>query len=170
MNNYLLVSLIFFTGCYSSSEPMNALNQMIKKIDHAVKQEENLTHWASGYLGPYPFKGLDLQYNSREWVNLEESRRILIKTVDTIVKVVNENDGFAKHLRSIPFTSTNLLLSIEFSHDNTDRFVGFIVLSNDKISYSLKDPVTYKFTKIHRETIGEARQILQSENEKKDIH
>jgi hypothetical protein len=158
-----LLLIFILIGCSSPSKEMVVLNRVIENVSQAVAEEENLYVWGIGYLGPELFKGLHLQYNSREWVNLEESRRIFIQTLDTIIRVVNQDEEFVK-LRSAPLTSANLLLSIEFAHDDTDRYIGMIILANDKLFYTLRDPVTFKSRDIHKETIEDARQILQAEN------
>jgi hypothetical protein len=159
----ILLLVLLCMGCSSRPESMVALDQVIAKIDNAVAKE-GLQAFGSGFLGPYPFKGLDLEYKSKEWVNLEESRKIFVQAVDTVLSAVNQDDEFAKHLRKTPFSSENLLLSIIFAHDNTNRYIGMLIMAHDEISYFLRDPVTFDTTKIYTETLEEAKQKLNLNN------
>lgn len=156
---YIIAILLIISGCSFRSEEMIVFDKMIGEVNKATALEENLYIKSIGFLGPELFKGISLGYNSKEWVNLEESRRIFVKAVDTIVRVVNQDEEFIK-IRSAPITSANLLLDIEFAHDDSDKYIGMIILANDKLFYMLRDPKTYKSKDIHEETLQEAREIL----------
>src|SRR5690606_36886945 len=92
-----------------------------------------------------------------------QARRIFVLSVHTIVRLVSQDEEFLKHIRSIPFTSANLLLSVKFPHVDIDHYIGRRIMAHDNISYYLRDPVTFKATKIYKESLQEARQILEAE-------
>jgi hypothetical protein len=142
---------------------MVAFDRVTSRVDRVLAKEERLQIFGTGMLGPGYFKGIDLSYVSLEKVNRDQARRIFLRTVDTIIKVVNEDADFTQYMKPPPFTSDQLLLDIEFSHDFTDRYMGMVLMIRNKISYHLMNPETFKSTEIASETLEEAMQIVEAE-------
>jgi hypothetical protein len=159
----ILMFSIFCSGCSFRSKEMVAFDRVTSRVDRVLAKEENFQVCGTGMLGPGYFKGIHLLYVSPEYVNRDEARRIFIRAVDTIVRIVNQDTDFVQYMKPPPFTSDQLFLNIEFSHDYSDRYIGMMVIIRNKIYYSLLNPDTFKATDIASETLEEAMQIVEAE-------
>lgn len=169
MRYFLLVISILCVGCSFRSKEMVAFDRVTSRVDRILAKEEGLEVFATGMLGPGYFKGIELGYVFPEKVERDEARRIFLRAMNTVLKVVNQDVDFVQYMKPPPFTADQLLFDISFNCDSTERYIGMIMLTRNKISYYLRNPETCKSTKIAIETLDEAIRILEAENMQLDF-
>jgi hypothetical protein len=162
MTYFLLCISLLCVGCSFRCKEMVAFDRVTSRVERVLAKEEGLQVFGIGTLGPGYFKGIDLSYVSPEKVNRDQGRRIFLRTVDTIIKVVNEDADFTQYMKPPPFTSDQLLFGIIFNHDDTDRYIEMVMMVHNKISYYLMKS-EFESTKIGTETLEGAMRIVEAE-------
>ena len=127
--------IIILSSCNDLTDKEKLSYQMINM--HAEKQKKNnhLNLIGSGGAIPDKINVLMLSYVGYQKLQLDEARKLMVKSIEDLIQKVNATPEIHPYLRDYPFTEKNADITITF-RDVRDKFVdppyiAFITITND---------------------------------------
>ncbi len=167
-NKRFIFSILFccfiFTSC-SDPRHVEEAHRVINSFEEKMKKE-NLFMEGSGGSMMGDIQVIHLGFASYQSLNVNETRMLLVKGVETLLNQINTNQEIRPFLHDFPFTSNNIIFTITFhnkdSGDCVDPpYVAHVLLvdTKNKIIYFINDKETDRYQKIYEEPYGEALRI-----------
>ena len=160
---FLLIILLF--GCAQHSDHEIIIDKIINKTEKQLKKEKDLFMIGTGgqMMGDIQLARISFQYF--HLVNLEEARALLVYTIQTFLKNINDNKEVRPYLHNYPFTTKNIEIKIFIyqpdGHYPPQGSIQFLVLRNNILSYKLVKPSEFApWPILKEETYEEALKIL----------
>jgi hypothetical protein len=174
MNRYIFCLLfLFLLGCsggnrsdYVISEKERAADEDLRKAAIELMTKAGLEPCGSGGQMMDQVKMLALSFDYKGPIQIEDARKLLIQSVDTLVAVVNNDPLIRPYLYNYPFEPKNVEIRIFLrGADQFDVPLGeLVVISSIKgtFDYDIRHLETRRLTTIFEETYAEAKQKVGS--------
>ncbi len=166
---FLILFLIFLNlascssnsfSSYKPSEKQKLVNEIRQKIALQLKNDLGLMPFGTAGQMMYDIEMLGLSFIYNKEIDIDEARDLLINSVNTFVKAINEDERIHPYLGNHPFEPKNVEIRIFFrKKDNYDVTQGklFIASSvNGNLKYKIEDPNTDRLKTIYKESYQEA--------------
>lgn len=169
----LLVPVLLFFKNFQGRKEQPEHVKIASEIMADCIQDINKTYGTSCYGSGGSFldgvKIISLSFSARDMnLTIDESRVLVVNTVEKLLKRVNDDERIRPHLEHFPFTSNGAEVSISFHDDNGERvgedFVAY-VSTNEKgrVYYSTYDHSAEKLKNLHEESYAEAVRIVREQ-------
>lgn len=171
MNKTILISgiLWLFLLCSFSGNPKDNSKELTDSITSSysrhLQKTKNLILCGSGGTSISDVQMINLEYDSSQELNLEETRLLFIDCVEGLLKIVNQDKQLRKYLHDYPFTCKNLMFGIGFiTADNKwsgNNKIAYVSVIKEKIFYRTadsKDRLQYHFEEPYKEALRIVRE------------
>lgn len=108
--------------------------------------------------------GITLSYESKQRMNLQQARQLVIKAVDHLISNVNDR-MVVENLNRKPIDISLFYFSLGFEgidtlYNENEGEIAFVVISRGTIEYNIQKPNMDRFTPIYTESYEEACRIV----------
>jgi len=107
---------------------------------------------------------ITLNFNTVQNLNIAESRALIIKCTEELLKRINTDADIKPYLSHYPFTEQGITLGISFDQEDKKRvsskFVAMVFTVDGSVYYSSYNHNKKKFQDIHEESYQEALKIV----------
>lgn len=133
-----------------------------------MKQEFSLDCDGMGGSMPDDLQSIEVSFVAYRKGSIEEAREIEVKAIQRLTALINEDEKLQPYLRTVPFPTRGIEISLSFDQRNGAFYPGLSFIShiNGILRYKKNDPKTDRFVLIHQESFEEAVKILESKKTK----
>lgn len=175
---YLVIILFAFTGFvmpskiqgHAPSKGEQLVNVTLAEAARTIKEKYDIKPCGMGATMPGgPIRGLTLCFDTKYPYTKEQLRELLIKSVQELLKQVNENNEIQEFLKERPFNLKNVQIIIYNSDEDGrevyDPGISTAEISQGILTYQTVDAAdTFKYRQEFTETYEEALKASQSLN------
>lgn len=161
--------MIMPSFAHSRSQHAKESDRIVNSFVKELKKKENVSLFGYGGAFMKDVEEIDIDLSVYKFVDINEARKMLVSSVEDLLKKINSDSKIRPYLHNYPFTNKNLTFYLHFYDKNGKEVmpphISSAGLMFGNIVYSLKnlkDPMLYD--DIHQETYDEALKIYKSES------
>ena len=156
----LIASCRKFPHTYQISNDEKIADEIMKNVALDLKTKLNLYPCGTGGRMMDEIKMLALAFDYYHPITIEQGRDLLVTSIDTFMKAVNDDERIRPYLANYPFEPKNIQIRIflrnpDGSNPGPGKF-AIIKSINGTLEYEIEDPPNPLFTTIHKESYQEA--------------
>lgn len=151
----LFLSALIVTGCNFSPRHVQLANSITSPFCRELEKTQHLALIGSGGGMIENVESISLTFTSRQKVNVDQGRAMLVEIVEPLLKRVNSCPELRPYLDHFPFTADDLDISVLFQTPSGDfinePFLASLSVYKGKASYAKYNPITGELTTIYLE-------------------
>jgi hypothetical protein len=155
--------VLFFCGACMNPQILTEDQQfkiMANNESDKIAAELGISPFGFGVKGPDGIQGITLSYTSKERLNLEQARQLIIRLAQKVPSRIN-NKISTENLNKCPVDLSFFYLSINFEglktlFNENDGEIARVVISRGDVIYNIRKPGVRGFTPIYSEPYEEA--------------
>lgn len=166
----LLIFAIFSFSCQQRSPQVFEGEKFISRFSKVANDELSLKLYGQGGAFVDGVNLFHFHFISNEAVDVNQTRRFYLKTMDRLLEMINSNETLRPYLTHYPLTPRDIDLSISFcvngisSQKPPHPYIAYVSSSNNLIHYSFLGRDRDGYVDPPSESIQRARGIVEHQN------
>ena len=165
----ICITAILSTGLYYFSQRMNISNSsqeepiyikysdaITDKYIKDMSKQHKLAYFGGGGAFLYNVKNINISFASREIMDLDQSRKLLISCSEELLRRINANDRIRPYLEHFPFSEKGIDLSISYFDSKLNhiqsKYIAGVFIINGNICYAVYDQEASTLKTVHKES------------------
>lgn len=159
--------ILFFCAACTQTQILTEdrrFTMIVSNEGDKIADELQIYPFGFGVKGPDGIQGITLSYSSRQRVNVEQARELIVRLAQQVLLRVNQKIS-SENLNREPVDLSFFYLCINFhgietSHNENEDELAMVVISKSIVEYDISKPGVRRLIPIHSEPYTEAYQIV----------
>ena len=154
---------------YIERKDCRYVNEVIREFKQVAAGEFGVQAVGSGAGMPFDVESISVSLSVYKKGVIEEARELMVRLTERFVEIINKHENLRPYLREYPFTHLRVEVSLGYCDNNgmvyQDGSIAHVVTGvSNRISYSIREPNSYRYTSFAREPYATAVEIVHAKD------